>query len=238
MSKGGQKTVQTTQTNDPWSGIQPYLRDLFSRGQSQVGASGFSPESTQALGMMGDRARAGSPLLPAAQTGLLSTINGDYLSPDSNPFLKGNVDTAMGQARAGVNQNFQGDNFGNSAHQEWLTRTLGQTAGQMYGDNYARERGNQLQGILSAPQAAAGQYTDADRLLAAGQAKEAKPWESLLNYARLLGGVPTGQGTTSGQQPYFSNPMGSAAGGALAGYAIGGPWGAAIGGGLGLLGGR
>jgi hypothetical protein len=238
MSKGGQKTVQTVQSNDPWSGIQPYMLDIFQRGQKQADASGFSPESNQAFGMISSRASAGSPLIGAGKEGLLSTINGNYLSPDSNPYLKQNVDTAMGQARAAVNENFTGDNYGNSAHQEWLARTLGQTAGQMYGDNYNRERGMQMQGILSAPSMAAGDYNDAQQLLGVGAAKEAKPWESLLNYARLVGGMPTGSGTTTGQQPYFTNPLGSAAGGALAGGAIGGPWGAGIGAGLGLLMGR
>lgn len=236
MSKGGQKTVQTVQTNDPWSGVQPYLHDLFARGQT-ASNQGFSPESNQALGLIANRAASGSPLMPAAEQGLLGTIRGDYLSPDSNPYLAENVNAAMGQAKSAVNAQFTGDNYGNSAHQEWLGKTMAQTALPYYADNYNRERGLQMQGILASPALAASGYMDAEKLLGVGAAKEAKPWEGLLNYARTIGSVPTG-GTSTSQQPYFSNPLGSAAGGAMAGYAIGGPWGAAIGGGLGLLGGR
>jgi hypothetical protein len=223
-------TTQTVQSNEPWAGSVPYLNELFYGAGTQYKSS--MPGVNDAASMMADRAKAGSPLMPAAQRSLLGTINGDYLSPDSNPFLKQNVDTAMGQAKAAVNSNFTGDNNGNSAHQEWLNRTLGQTAAQMYGDNYNRERGMQMQGILAAPGQAAADYNDPNMLLQASQA----PWMNLQNYAKTIGGFGGGSSTT--QQPYFTNPLGSAAGGALAGGAIGGPWGAGIGAGLGLLMGR
>lgn len=231
MSKGGGKTVQTTQSNEPWAGVQPFMKELLYGTGTFYKDANKNPNLAGAQNMIADRAQAGSPLMPAAQQGLLSTIRGDGLSPDSNPLLKQNVDTAMGQAKAAVNANFTGDNNGNSAHQEWLARTLGQTAGQMYGDNYNRERGLQMQGILSAPSMAASDYNDANQLFQSTQL----PWANLDNYARIVGSIPSGSGNTTSQQPYFTNPLGNLAGGAMAGGAIGGPWGAGIGAGLGLL---
>lgn len=99
------------------------------------------------------------------------------------------------------------------------------------------------------------QYGDLDRLLGVGQAVEGKagqyqqsdqdrfnyyrdqPWQQLQRFGSLLQGGPYGQsGTTTTDAA--GNPIGQALGGGLAGAGIGsafGPWGTAIGGGVGLL---
>jgi hypothetical protein len=232
MSKGGGKTVETKSSSAPWAGVQPYYLDIFNRGQGLYNSQpDQSTNTVAAQDMMAQRARAGSPLLPAAQQGLLSTMRGDYLSPDSNPYLKANVDTAMGQAKAGVDQNFQGDSYGNSAHQEWLARTLGQTAGQMYGDNYNRERQNQLAATQAAPGLAAADYMDADKLAQVGAQQTAAPWDKLFNYTKTIGGLPAGSDTTS-QQPYFDNPLANLMGMGLGAFGMYG-----MGKGFGLFGG-
>lgn len=62
------------------------------------------------------------------------------------------------------------------------------------------------------------------------------PWQALGGYANALYGLPSGYGTTTAPGPE-SNRLAGAAGGAMTGYQVSGgnPWGAAIGGGLGLL---
>ena len=65
-----------------------------------------------------------------------------------------------------------------------------------------------------------------------------QPWQNLQNYSGIINGYGGLGGTsTTTQSAPKSNPLMGAAGGAMAGMSIGGPWGAAIGGGLGLLGG-
>lgn len=96
------------------------------------------------------------PNAGAARARSLDTIQGAYLSPESNPYLKANTDAelkaiadayqyatapeTMGQfARAGA--------YGGSAHQQTmkmkqfdLGRTLTDAANRAYGENFARER--------------------------------------------------------------------------------------------------
>lgn len=60
------------------------------------------------------------------------------------------------------------------------------------------------------------------------------PFTALDRYIAQLAGTPQGQ-TTQSTTPIHRNPIGSALGGAATGASVGGPWGALIGGGLGLV---
>jgi hypothetical protein len=235
---GGGETVQTNtiQNSDPWGGVQPYLTDIFGRGQTlanrgtypgqQLGQQSWDTNFSQLL--QRDRAMAGSDNTREAQRQNLMTQQGAYLTPDSNPFLKGAVDQALGDVTSKVNSQFRGDNFGNSAHQEWLGKQLAGTALPIYAQNYNTERGRQMQAGAMAPSLAAQDYLDIGQLGAVGAAKDARsqmetdaskqqfnaPWENLFNYQRAIAGsgATGGQTSTSGQQPYFSNPLASALG--------------------------
>ena len=92
---GGGQTQTTTQNIDP--AILPYITYGLDEAKTLYGAD--SPEyypdatyvpasgaTTEALGLAGDRARTGSPLVPAAQAQQLSTISGDRLSA-GNPYF-------------------------------------------------------------------------------------------------------------------------------------------------------
>ena len=99
-------TQVVTQTNDPWSGQQPFLETGFQRAQTDVldrpetffpGSTvvPFDPATTEALGAIETRARAGSPLTTQAQNTILSAAKGDFLEANpilqtsENPFLQG-----------------------------------------------------------------------------------------------------------------------------------------------------
>jgi membrane protease subunit (stomatin/prohibitin family) len=132
-----------------------------------------------------------------------NTIRGDYLNPSSNPFLQQSVNDALGLAKtqfAGQYGGQAGGNLGNSGYQEMLMRTLGNVATNAYSNAYGQERQNQLQATQLAP----------SMDLANVQAPFAR-WKE---YSSLLQNN-AGGGTQS--QPYFTNPMGGALGGALAG---------------------
>jgi hypothetical protein len=84
-----------------------------------------------------------------------------------------------------------------------------------------------------------GQQTEAYQEMALQDAINRFNFEQQAPYARLQSFLSGAYGAPSGMQqvtPVYRNPIGGAIGGALAGQAIGGPTGALIGGGLGLLG--
>ena len=261
---GGSKQTQTT-TVTPWAGVQPYITDYLSRAQGQSNVpfqfnqgdqiAPLSPE--QQYGLSGTTARAiqGSPNNLAAQGNNFNTLTGAYMSPDSNPWLKQNVDTALGDVQSRVNSQFNNNNFGSSAHQETLTRNLGQVAAGMYGSNYDQERGRQMQASALAPTLAETDYRDLQALTGVGDVRRGLAQDylnqanglfnnatgfnqqQLDNYGRAAGlgmGVGSNQTSTS-PNPYQSSPIAGAIGGGLAGYGlatqfpglgIAGPWGA------------
>jgi hypothetical protein len=247
---GGSKQTQTT-TVTPWAGVQPYITDYLGRAQGQSNVpfqfnqgdqiAPLSPE--QQYGLSGTTARAiqGSPNNLAAQGNNLNTLMGAYMSPDSNPWLKQNVDTALGDVQSRVNSQFNNNNFGSSAHQETLTRNLGQTAAGMYGSNYDQERGRQMQASALAPTLAETDYRDLQALTGVGDVRRGLaqdylnqanglfnnatgyPQQQLDNYGRAVGlgmGVGSNQTSTS-PNPYQSSPIAGAIGGGMAGYSLG-----------------
>jgi hypothetical protein len=147
----------------------------------------------------------GGPNLSApAADQLRSTIQGDYLNPSSNPFFQGSVNDALGLAKsqfAGQYGGQAGGNLGNTGYQEMLMRTLGNVATNAYSDQFNRERQNQIAAAGGAPS------FDAASMQA--------PFAPLREQAAILAGAGGGSSTTS--QPFFTNPMAGALGGALAG---------------------
>lgn len=147
---------------------------------------------------------------PAADQ-LRSTIHGDYLNPSTNPFFQNSVNDALGLAKsqfAGQYGGSAGSNLSNSGYQEMLARNLGQIATNAYANQYNRERALQI--------AAAGGAPGFDTM--AGRA----PFAPLKERAAILAAAGGGSSTSSQEQPYFTNPLAGALGGALAGGQIAG----------------
>lgn len=205
MSKGGGKTVATRQDTDPWVHQQGYLKDMFARGQQQSYAPRVAPQSGFTQQAIQDRGAEGTDpnsLTGQGQQQLSDTISGKYLG--ANPHLDATVNRALGQTRAAVNANFQGDNHGSSAHQEWLGNKLADTAFPYYMNNYESERGRQLNASIAAPQMAEAGLAQTEKAGAMqdtyAQRQTDAPWDALLRYQALLGG--NYGGTTQGTQPY------------------------------------
>ena len=145
----------------------------------------------------------GNGLFGLAENQVRSTLNGDYLNPNSNPYLASSVNDALGLAKssfAGQYGGAAGQNLDNSGYQEGLARTLGQIATNAYSNAYGQERQNQLSAIpfaASLPYANVGGYEAA---LAPG----------------LSFGTTSNQGYN--EQPYYTNQtaqtLGALAGGA------------------------
>lgn len=231
---GGGGNTQSVQSNAPWEYAQPYVQRLLSGalgGLSNGSLRNTNPYTGQAAAQLAAGANNPNGLVGQAQNQLSQTIGGKYLSADSNPYLQGAVQKALDQVRQNVNSQFSGDNYGSSANQQFLARSLADTALPIYAQNYSNERQNQLSALNAAPGL---QSANAQQLALAGNLADSQsPFAALQRYQSLLNGFTGSSSTTT--QPYFTNPLGSAAGGALGGYLIGGPFGAAIGGGVGLL---
>jgi hypothetical protein len=223
-------TTTTTQVSDPWAGQQPYLNSLFQNAASLYGASGMSPETMAALQMQAARAQSGQSLTEAGQQEFGKTIAGDYLRPETNPYLKATLDNTFNDIQSRVAGTFGtrgGNNYGTSAHQEWLGRNLMEAASPLLNQNYQTERSRQLNAAQLAPSMA---YADIAPLAQVGAAKEAYPWDQLAKYQSAISGNYGGTSQTT--SPYFkANPYLNALGagiGAVGLYGMGqqaGLWG-------------
>lgn len=272
-SGGGSQTV--TNVSGPPEFVRPYWEANILAGQQTgsrplqlyggQGVAGFSPEQLAGQEMMVNRALQGNPLIGQANQQISRTMAGDYLRPESNPYLQANVDRALGdvskQFQTGPMANamaqFQrGGAFGGSAHQEYmqgqqrqLGDTLGGIASQMYGQNYAQERQNQIGATGMADRYGNADYEDALALQQVGDIRQRQTQagidydRSLFNQAwnypqnqlnfmsGLISGSPYQEQTMP--NPNYTSPTQGMLGGAATGAATGsyfGPWGALAGG--------
>lgn len=242
----GTTTVNTVQNSDPWAGVQPYMVDIFNRAQGLANRGPYagqyigaeSPYTQQARTLQANRALQGSPVGDAMQTNIADTLNGQYLNPESNPYLKSAVQDALGLAQSqmiGTYGGPAGSQLSNSGLQEQMTRTLGQIANNAYGSQYNNERARQIQAAALAPNAAALDYADIGQLAGAGASQEGRTaaeiaaaqaqwqsaWGNLANYqSGITGAGNFGTTTGSSSQPYFTNPMSSALGLGMGGLSL------------------
>lgn len=201
-----------------------------------------SPETNLALQARTGRALYGSPLTTAAQNQLTSTLNGDYLN--SNPYIDQTYNQAAGNVvnkyneitNPGIDSAFtKGGRFGSGAYasarnqsDRTAAQELGNLATNIYGQNYANERQNQIQGQLYAPDLANQDYYDINQLSAVGdyntnlsQAQidadmarynynANKPLNALQQYQQMIQG--NYGGTSTATNPYFRNSTGDTLG--------------------------
>ena len=268
----GGETTNVSKVEPP-DAVKPYLKPFMSQASNLAGTpyqaytgqriAGFAPEQEAGMQLTAARALQGSPEINATRANLYQTMNGDFMSPDSNPYLKQMADTALDQVQGRVNSTMRGTGgYGGSAHTESMTRALGDTAANIYGSNYANERTNQMRGMAFAPQMQSMDYQDLQALTGVGDARrtmnqdilnqdygnwlEAKnyPYQQLDVMGNAIRTTMGAGGTTTstGPNPYQTSPVASALGGAATGAGLAGmlgmatPWGAGIGAAAGLLG--
>ena len=193
--KGGGGGTQTTSSElDPI--VKPFVeyglqeaKGLYQQAGPQYYPSDTyipaSAQTTSALGLAEARAKAGSPLVSAAQTQMGDVIGGKYLG--ANPYLSsamaGAADVAKQQyydaiqgTRSGASQ---AGRYGSPAMfeqqnraQQNLANSLAQEAGRLMYQNYGAERGMQQQAVQAAPTMAQADYADIQQLLATGKTQE------------------------------------------------------------------
>jgi hypothetical protein len=183
----GSTTVTTTQDIPEW--LKPYVTGNLSGGQAT---------RDQLTG-------ANNGLMNLAVPGYAATLRGDYLDPNSNPWLKSTFNQAADLTNARINSIFEGANRYGSGQQAGAIGTAdSMLANNIFGGNYQAERARQNAAIGGVPQFNQGASTAA--------------FAPYSGFNSLIPGLRTGAETS----PYFSNPLGSALSGALAGGILGG----------------
>lgn len=257
-SSGGGGDTTTVQKADPWAGQQPYLTYGFQQAQKNYDRGGpqyyptstvapFSDQTQQALQLQQNRALAGSPVTQAAQSEATKTLSGDYLN--NNPYLDSIWNQGAGDIQSRVAGQFgAAGRTGSGINQQVLSRELANGYNNLYGANYQAERARQSQALALAPQTAAMDYADLDRLALVGNTYDTQaqnelsdqvnrwnytqnlPDQNLARYISAIQGNYGGASTSTQNQDIQRNPMAGAIGGGLLGYSAGGALGGALGG--------
>ena len=264
MSKGSNPTnVTTTTSAEPSEFVRPYVTEAFDQAQNLFQSAtpnfypnqtytDFAPESNAAMQLATARA-LNNPLLASSQNEINNILQGNYLSPTSNPYSQALYNQIAGDVTSGVQSQFsKAGRLGSAANQGVLAEELGKVASQVYGDQYNKERENMMMATQLAPQLAQADYTDIQALGGIGQQKEAmemakiqdamarfdfeqqKPYYKLREYLGSIGAnVPT---TTAQTRPVFRNTGAGLLGGAMQGAQLAGQI-PGLGAGMGAIGG-
>ena len=262
MSKGSNpQNITTTTSSEPSEFVKPYVTEAFDQAQNMFQSASpnyypnqtytnFSPQTETALQLAQTRA-LNNPLLNSSQNEINSILQGDYLSPTTNPYSQALYNQMAGDVTSGVQSQFsKAGRLGSAANQEVLAGELGDLANQVYGNQYNQERANMMSATQLAPGIAQADYQDIEALGGVGQTREnmemaqiqdamarfdfeqQKPYYKLREYLGSIGAsVPQ---TTSVTKPQFRNTGAGLLGGAMQGYQLGQNFGM---GGLGAIGG-
>ena len=233
-SGGGSGTTSTT--TQPYAPAEPALNQIISEagtiyGQGPTGAGYVAPTTQTLQGLAAQEQMAN-----AANQQILGTIQGPY----TNPFLSPLIGQAATDIYSNVAGQFSGAGRtpGSPLSQATVTGQVAQKALPYAFQQLERERNRQLTTAQRVPSltAVGGQLED---IQAQQQLAPQMALQQYYNTVAPIGfGLPTQQQT---QTAPGANPLTMAAGGAMTGasmgHMFGGPGGAAIGGGMGLLGG-
>ena len=236
-SSGGGSTSNTT-TISPYAPAEPALQQILSEAGTIYGqgptAAGYVAPSTQTLQGLS----AQETMANAANQQILNTIQGQY----TNPFLSPLIANAATDVYSNVAGQFSGAGRTPTSPlaQSAVVSQLGKQALPLAFQQLERERNRQLQTARAVPSltAVGGALEDIQAQ------QQLAPQMALDQYAQNVLPIASGWGTNVGQQQMpGQNPVTMAAGGAMMGGSMASmlgmstPWGAAIGGGMGLLGG-
>ena len=236
-SSGGGSTNNTT-TISPYAPAEPALQQILSEAGTIYGqgptAAGYVAPSTQTMQGLA----AQETMANAANQQILNTIQGQY----TNPFLSPLIANAATDVYSNVAGQFSGAGRTPTSPlaQSAVVSQLGKQALPLAFQQLERERNRQLQTARAVPSltAVGGALEDIQAQ------QQLAPQMALDQYAQNVLPIASGWGTNVGQQQMpAQNPVTMAAGGAMMGGSMASmlgmstPWGAAIGGGMGLLGG-
>jgi hypothetical protein len=209
---------------DPNTGL--YIPKEADPGLQQQTA-GFNPTQLAALQNLLQASGSARALSNTAIQQADQTMGGAYLSPESNPYLKGTYDAAArsmtdaystATAPSIMAAAQQAGQMGSSGMDESLAysryglgENLGNLANNIYGGNYQQERQRQLQALQLSPQTAEGAYNAGNAQLGVGSLEQQQAQSELdTNYLNAVQRSEYPFQIFSG----FGGALGQAAGGA------------------------
>lgn len=251
MSSGQPRNITTTsqQRAEPFAVAAPLFPELYetAAGAMRQSRNPFTgdivatsgPDFASGINMLRAAAQPGGPIGAGASDVLnmaTATARGDYLRPETNPFLASATAPIIRQFNESVlpaisDQAIAEGAYGGSGHGIAKGRAaegLAGTLAQFYADNYARERGIQLQApallgaaydLTNAPgtqmlSIADMQRTESQRAIDNALAKfqevnRTAPWYGLGDLTQILtaGGFGTTSGTQTAPNPNYVDPM-------------------------------
>jgi len=210
---GGGTTTSTSQTvAEPYGPATGNLNQILSDAQNiyAQGPSSYVPQSALTLEGLATQ----EALARQANTQISDTVAGKY----SNPFLSPIIAQAAQDVYTGVNEAYSGAGRTASSPvaQSQVAKSVAQTALPYAFNSYEAERARQLSTAQQSSSLTGVGQTYEDYIRQAQQA----PYQSLVEYANIVNPVARGGSTQSTFGP-APNRLGQAAGGFLAGSAIG-----------------
>lgn len=215
---GSKKTTSSTTSGttnvQPYAPTIPYLNDYLGQTANLYGANGapqFSPMEQQGYDALENLVGSGSGSTGAAIAANNKTLNGDYLSPDTNPYLKDIATRVAGIAGATNNATFGGKGrTGSGLAGYYAGQGVGDSLTNLYGQNYANERSNMMTAAGQAPALDASQYLGPQALISAGQNISARPYDINQQYGGILSQIAGlgQQGQTTGEQQNYRQSAG------------------------------
>lgn len=205
---GGPATSNTqgtsTTTTSPYAPAVPYvnqelsnLSTLYNGGAPQISPmeqAGYNQIDSAAAG-----AEAPGSTINAANAADTDTINGKYLTPDSNPYMADMGKQIAGQTMSTINGTFGGDGrVGSGLDAYYSGKGVSDSLTNLYGGEYDKERALQQEAINQAPALTTGEFTAPDEVATAGQTVSARPFDIANQYAGILANIAKlgGQSTT------------------------------------------
>jgi hypothetical protein len=211
----------------------------------------FSPEQEMGLNATTNRALAGSPVTSNANQLASDTLGGKYLDPSTNPAWQSGSQALSDAYRTGTAATrnaafskagaFGADSSAFNQYAGMQDKAFGDSLGNLWGNIYNQERGLQNQALGMSPELANADYNDFQKLIGVGDARRGYTqdianlaqqdfygaqnygWDQLNRLAGLQGSfLGNSQSQTStGPNPYQANPLASALGTGMLGYAGG-----------------
>ena len=184
---GGQPSggVQPGPGGGPGSGGPASRSGSFDGGRLGGRPGGFPGQQLIPGGTPGGGQNLGQGLIGQAQGLTSQTLGGDFLNPESNPFLQGTFDRAADLTRGRLDTEFAGAGRNLGASFPARSDELQTLASNIFGGNFQAERDRQQNAIVSA--------SDLD---------------PLNRFIDQLGGIiPGAGGTTTSQQPVFKTGL-------------------------------
>lgn len=199
MSSGPENVTSTTSTEIPGFLQRPLQNATDGAGEafSQLRSSQDNRRTGQGLDALFQRGQEGNPLTDQASGLVGQTLQGDFLSPDSNPFLESTFNRAADLTRGRLDSEFAGAGRNLGAAAPARSEELQTLASNIYGGNFQRERDRQTSAVGQAQGLANDDFANIRAMIESGSFGT----DQFIN--RLGSLIPGAGGTTTATQPVF-----------------------------------